>query len=321
MMSSIAKDIAAEGGAHPSFDLFLMRTLVRTVFPVANFRGLDLVARNVSRMLRSEDCFTRVRLNHDTYFSYPTYDSYWGAHFLRGLVYEPTLLMLFKRIARADFAFIDCGANYGYWSAILTSADYGAHECVAIEGSPSTFSGLKRNAALNNDRFACIQRAIWSQSNETITFMEGGRHAGRHAGEPDISAHPSNKRRLLTPSEYPVEVETVTIADTAKTLSATSLLIKLDVEGSELRAFDGAEAIAEADSVFIYEDHGADPTHEVTRTLLSRGFMILFPHTDGRIVRVNHDKELTQIKHERRRGYNFLAYRGSGPLTSAVAGD
>jgi len=311
-------EVSALGGDRPERHLAIMRIMTSVLFPVVRFRGLDFLARNVARLVAAEDVFTRVRLTADTWFTYPTYDSYWGAHVLRGIPYEPALSIFISRVAANDFAFIDCGANFGYWSALLSGRDLGSHQCIAVEGSPQTFSGLRRTAGLNGDRFHCLNRVVWSQSGEPVRFMEGGRHAGRHVSESGIDAHPANLRGLLTPAEHPVRVATISLEDAARRIAHHSFLVKIDVEGSEIQAFAGAGAIADRDTVFVYEDHGADVSHRVTRKLIECGYRVGYPNVDGTVQAIAELEHLDRIKKNRRHGYDFIASRGSGPLTDAA---
>jgi len=123
---------------------------------------------------------------------------------------------------------------------------------------------------------------------------------------------------MFTPAEHSVEVETVSIDEIVDSLEVKSLVIKLDVEGSELRAIDGASTSSARDAIFIYEDHGADVTHRVTKGMLARGFRIYFPELGGHIQRILELRQLSKIKRNRRCGYNFVAARGFGILIDAA---
>ncbi len=52
-----------------------------------------------------------------------------------------------------DYTLIDCGANFGYWSVLISSAPYGSHKAIAIEPSSQNFAKLQNNAEINGNRF------------------------------------------------------------------------------------------------------------------------------------------------------------------------
>lgn len=312
------KNLEAFGCRRSNRHLTLMRTLTRAGYPIIRSRGLDIIARNLRRLLGADQCFAKIELTPDARFAFPVYDSYWGSHIYRHMPYEPALARLFARLARLDFAFVDCGANFGFWSAVITSKEFGAHDCVAIESSSETYAGLLQTAALNGNRFKCIHKAVWDRGAKSIGFREGGRHAGRHVASDDVNAHPANAPRLFTPIEHEVDIETISIDEVANSLDCVALLVKIDVEGSELHAIDGATESAAQDSVFVYEDHGADRENRVTAGLLNRGFQIYLPDAAGRVERITKLGQLTAIKSNTRNGYNLLATRGAGPFTRAA---
>lgn len=314
------RNLEAFGCRRSNLHLTLMRTLTRIGYPIIRSRGLDVVARNLRRLLGADRCFAKVELTPDARFAFPVYDSYWGSHVYRHMPYEPALARLFANLARLNFAFLDCGANFGFWSAVITSKEFGAHNCVAIESSSETYAGLLQTAALNGDRFRCIHRAVWEHGSRSIGFREGGRHAGRHVASEDVNAHPANALRLFAPAECEVDVETISIDEVAKSLKYDALLVKIDVEGSELHAIDGATESAAQDSVFVYEDHGADSENRITGGLMDRGFRIYFPDASGRVERIRELSQLTAIKCNKRNGYNLLATKGDGPFSRAVTG-
>jgi hypothetical protein len=51
--------------------------------------------------------------------------------------------------------------------------------------------------------------------------------------------------------------------------AARPVVVKLDVEGVEIAALQGAERLSRRDAVFICEEHGADREHLVSRHLMT----------------------------------------------------
>ena len=80
--------------------------------------------------------------------------------------------MLFRDSADVDYTLLDCGANYGYWSVLVSSAPLGSHKAIAIEPSSQNFPKLKNNAEINGNRFELMKCAIGA--------AQGHRAAVRH---------------------------------------------------------------------------------------------------------------------------------------------
>ncbi|MEL6992840.1 MAG: FkbM family methyltransferase, partial [Pseudomonadota bacterium] len=111
------------------------------------------------------------------------------------------------------------------------------------------------------------------------------------------------------------EVETVCIDDLVP--GGISALIKLDVEGAEIAAIDGADRTIREGSVFIYEDHGSDLGSAVTRHFMGQGGIAVFA-IETRPQRVPDAEHLARIKTDRYKGYNFLAGREDSGLLAAI---
>ncbi len=234
-------DIHAEGGRFPGLHLRVMQALTRLIAPWARVRGLGIVAALLSSLLKGEETRTHVKLNKTSRFAYPSYDSYWGYFVHSNKIYEQSLALFLAQIAACRFCFIDCGANYGYWSAIMSSEEFGAHPCLAIEASPQAFAILQKNAALNDNRFRCLQRAVYRNSDEQIAFTAGGQHAGRHIIDGHIETFRVNTKGLLTPTEYECQVKTISLERVIQDFfpQEHAFVVKLDVEGAEIDALRG----------------------------------------------------------------------------------
>src|ERR1700750_2244376 len=103
-----------------------------------------------------------IKLNADATFEFPYGDGYWSKLFNRSYHYEDELELLFRDSADVDYALIDCGANYGYWSVLVSSAPLGSHRAIAIEPSSQNFAKLANNARVNGGRFEFMKYAVGS---------------------------------------------------------------------------------------------------------------------------------------------------------------
>ena len=63
-----------------------------------------------------------IKLNPDATFEFPYGDGYWSKLLNRSYHYEDELELLFRDSADVDYTLLDCGANYGYWSVLVSSA-------------------------------------------------------------------------------------------------------------------------------------------------------------------------------------------------------
>ena len=103
-----------------------------------------------------------IKLNSDATFVFPYGDGYWSKLLNRSFSYENELELLFRDSVGVDYTLLDCGANYGYWSVLVSSAPYGSHKAIAIEPSSENFSKLSNNAKVNGGRFDAMKCAIGS---------------------------------------------------------------------------------------------------------------------------------------------------------------
>src|SRR3954465_14102759 len=101
-------------------------------------RGYNGCANLLRKTLPERDI--AIRLNPDAVFEFPYGDGYWSKLLNRTFSYEDELEMLFRDSVDVDYTLLDCGANYGYWSVLVSSAPYGAHKAIAIEPSSQNFA-------------------------------------------------------------------------------------------------------------------------------------------------------------------------------------
>ncbi len=264
--------------------------------PLGNV-GFSHGARLVGRVFRSDKA-VRLVLAEDATFEMPYADGYWSLLLPRRSEYEADVEVAMLALAGVDFAFVDCGANYGYWSILITSAKFGRHPAVAIEAAPDTFEWLARNAASNGNRFDILHRAVAERSGTTVT-IRGTKHEARSiasaAGQPVVG-----------------EVETLALDDLLGhpgIRDARHIVLKLDVEGVELDALRGATQMLEREVLIAYEDHGSDPKHEVSASMLADRAMRVFRVDRRGATEIVGLDQLDTIKRNRHRGYDFFATR------------
>ncbi|WGR74795.1 MULTISPECIES: FkbM family methyltransferase [unclassified Bradyrhizobium] len=236
-----------------------------------------------------------IKLNPDAVFEFPYGDGYWSKLLNRSYNYEDELELLFANSADVDYTLIDCGANYGYWSVLVSSAPFGAHKVVAIEPSSDNFAKLSNNAAVNGHRFECMRVAIGASRG--TARLSGTKHekfsiAGELSGGGE---------------EVPV-IALDNLIDDGKVASSGKYLIKLDVEGVEIEAIKGGARLLQADSVIMCEEHGSDRSHAVSRYILEETplKLIVFDPRSSRLETVTELSILDRIKVSTHVGYNVF---------------
>lgn len=233
-------------------------------------------------------------------------DGYWTRLLAPRYRYEPELETTLTRLLTPDTQFLDLGANQGYWS--LMAARMTPH-VVAVEAVPPTYERLRENCRLNGDVFRTLHAAIWHTDGEHLKIVT---HTRRHAGASIIDRRDKVGQSGYT--EHEVESMTIdTLADRIRLRPDVPTVIKLDVEGAETAALEGARSVLSGGNcVLLYEDHGQDAACAVSRALAEDHGMALFTIDSGVPQAVGVD-EVAEMKKVKSRGYNFAAVLMNSP--------
>jgi FkbM family methyltransferase len=255
-------------------------------------RGYNGCANLLRKTLPERDI--DIKLNSDATFAFPYGDGYWSKLLNRSFSYENEIELLFQGAADIDYTLLDCGANYGYWSVLVSSAPYGSHKAIAIEPSSQNFAKLANNAKINGNRFEAMKCAIGASRG--TARLSGTKHeafsiAGDTAGG----------------EEVPV-ITLDNLLDDGKVASGGKFLIKLDVEGVEIEAMKGGARLLREDSVLLCEEHGNDPQHTVSRYILEQTplKLIVYDPRSNRLETVTELSILDRIKVSTHVGYNVF---------------
>ena len=256
-------------------------------------RGYNGCANLLRKTLPERDI--EIKLNSDATFAFPYGDGYWSKLLNRTFSYEDELDLLFLDSADVDYTLLDCGANYGYWSVLVSSKPFGSHKAIAIEPSGQNYPKLANNARINGNRFETMKCAIGAARG--TARLSGTKHeAFSIAGDASAGGE-----------DVPV-IALDNLIDDGKVAGTGKYLIKLDVEGVEIEAIKGGARLLQADSVVMCEEHGSDRSHAVSRYILEHTplKLIVFDPRSNRMETVTELSILDRIKVSTHVGYNVF---------------
>jgi FkbM family methyltransferase len=255
-------------------------------------RGYNMCANLLRRTLPERDI--DIKLNADATFAFPYGDGYWSKLLNRSFAYENELELLFRESVDVDYTLLDCGANYGYWSVLVSSKPFGSHKAIAIEPSGQNFPKLANNARINGNRFEAMKCAIGAARG--TARLSGTKHEAFSIVGDQTDGE-----------EVPV-VALDNLLDDGTIAPGGKYLIKLDVEGVEIEAMKGGTRLMQGDSVLLCEEHGNDPRHTVSRYILEQTplKLIVYDPRSNRLETVTDLSILDRIKVSTHVGYNVF---------------
>ena len=247
----------------------------------------------------SKKKIVKIKLNSDTYFSFFLKDPYYNRLIYPKFKYEPEIEFLLKKLRDIDFLFLDAGANYGYWSLLASSKKFNKKKAIALEPLKSNYNFLYKNKLDNKNRFKSLNLGVGEKKKYTkIYYSDQNSNVG-------ASIYKDNNKKLISEKIKIDKIDNILLNRKEK-----NLIIKLDVEGSEIKALTGSKNILKKNCLIIYEDHGQDKYHSNTKYLLKKNFSI-FSFDGKKIYQIRKINELNDIKKIKHKGYNFIATKSS----------
>lgn len=279
-------------------------------------RGYGVLNRMIFKMLPGErDAVCTMRLEDGSEFSFLCSDKYWNQMFSKDYVYEPDLDKFFYRIRDLDFDFLDIGANFGYWSVLLSSRYLGSKKVVSVELDGSNFRTLEKHAKMNGQRFSVLHAGIYDEDNVKVT-VSSGHHSTRHIVESATGSSNGEEEVVKT-----IRIDSLVAR---YGINNRPILIKLDVEGAEERAISGIGDLDVENIALVLEEHGKDRSHSITRRLLGDDrFDCYFMSDSGGLSKIENVNIVSGLKKNHFRGYNILALpkaSGRSSLPSEIRG-
>jgi FkbM family methyltransferase len=147
--------------------------------------------------------------------------------------YEKELGIILKKILRPNDAFLDIGANIGYFS-LLAANNSPTIKVISFEPVNDLFQKLNENISINNIKnIMSVNTAVGETNEEKELFISANDNLGMSSFQ-----QPENY------SGKKEKVKVVAIDDWFKTSGLNKIdLIKLDVEGSELATLKGMKEV------------------------------------------------------------------------------
>lgn len=175
---------------------------------------------------------------------------------------ERPVLDFIRSYLRPGDVFVDAGANIGFYTILASTIVGRSGKVIAVEMIPETFSRLAAHVELNEcDNVVLVNKALADRAGAQIaaTLPADGRH-----GKASIIVGPS-------PEDMIVHVETDTLENIVRP-HARIRLMKLDLEGAESLAIEGAGAGLQRVDAVIFESWDED--HDATSALEEKGFAV-----------------------------------------------
>lgn len=157
------------------------------------------------------------------------------ALFIKG-IYDPNSIIVINSLLPKDGVFIDVGASFGYFSILATQAVGENGKVIAIEPSSRDYKRLVDNIKINNleDIVSTYRIAISDMGGtELLNIATEERSALNTLGNEFAS---KGVEKIATENVDAIALDDFVIAHNIRRVD----VIKLDIEGSELKALRGA---------------------------------------------------------------------------------
>ncbi len=183
-------------------------------------------------------------------------NGYWLGH------YELEIQDLLKLELKAGETFFDVGANAGFFTLVAAKLVGPGGRCVAFDPSPDNDRVIREQLELNGlNNCGSVAKAVGARAGTAMfAFSAPGSPMG-HLG-------------AAANGEQSLEVQVITLDEAAKHYGRPNF-IKLDVEGADIEAMQGAaELLRGARPRWLIELHSDDCQREVGRMLVEANYEI-----------------------------------------------
>ena len=193
-------------------------------------------------------------------------------------VYNEFDTKLIKEQVKSGYRVIDLGANIGYHSLLFAKLVGESGSVYSFEPEPKNFELLKKNIIVNKFQNIISEPHAISNTNSNCNL-----YVGRFSSGGNLICEPRKPERF---EKKPIIIQTIILDDYFSEIDLVDKIdfIKIDIEGSELKALQGMSKILKENKnlkIFIefsrraLEYAGSDP-RELLNLLENEGFTIYY---------------------------------------------
>lgn len=181
--------------------------------------------------------------------------------------YEEHLQRIFVDRVKEGMVVLDCGAYIGFFTLLFAKLVGRNGKVFAFDPDPETRVALQKNIDLNrfNDRVTISEYALSDRTGE-VTFIAEGKSVSRLTG--------LGRREDKGPV---IRVQSITLDEFCEKHGVRADLIKMDIEGAEGIALEGArKTLAEVHPLVVCEIHTECAAKTVYSVLREAGYDNLY---------------------------------------------
>lgn len=182
-------------------------------------------------------------------------------------LYEPDVAQLISQTLKPGDVFYDIGANAGYFSLIAATTVGPTGKVIAFDPVPQNVTTVSEQMKLNGFQDICLVESLAvSDINETATLTLPRRNANAHLANIE-APHITDKGGNL------IEIKCTTL-DSYVSQHFWPTLVKMDIEGAEVKALLGAAKLLSGSKAptFLITAHSDTLAKQVKNILSNAGY-------------------------------------------------
>ena len=185
-----------------------------------------------------------TRINDDVFCLTYAY----GARYQKQRTYEPAIYLPFAASIQPGMTVFDIGAHVGFFALAAAQRVGSSGTVVAFEPSPETARVLQQHVALNHwDDRVSVERSVVSDRDGSITFYTYRESMAASLSKANVEELNPERPEHATSIELPA----ITLDSYCRQGGLSPNVIKIDVEGAELRVLTGAESLLRSRSDLV----------------------------------------------------------------------
>jgi len=237
----------------------------RLIHQLGRFPFLGSILRRLARRY-PEGSIVSIKYSHLTGYKWKRSHKYLSSYWV-GTFELPVQNCLVRELKQGD-VFYDIGANAGFFSLLGSKCVGDRGQVFAFEPLRENIETLKSQLELNQVVNCTIIEAAVSDQVGEIQFCEESETTGGH-----IKSRESNEGRVNV-------VKTTTLDEFAK-INRPPDFIKMDIEGAEVFALQGAHGLLTKPNPpkFLIELHGESNSKKVREIFEKEGYFLYTPDT------------------------------------------